>query len=227
MRTSLNGSLTATPVLASAGLEMSARARRWSSSGEERPQRPQRLEARPRPRSGTACGRGTDARGRGPLTSLRQLVLAGFDRRCWFAGARELPQQEFIGVSTIHPSHLSDAVDIAVPRVTEAVLPAHESAVDEGADSRRRRPPVRGGIVKPAAVREDFLYDFKPAAVREDFLYDFKPAAVREDFLYDFKGGSRRSPPAPAAGGRKRPSSPRLQASAKPGTSGSLAAPAP
>jgi hypothetical protein len=140
--------------------------------------------------------------------------LAGFDRRCWFAGARELPQQEFIGVSTIHPSHLSDAVDIAVPRVTEAVLPAHESAVDEGADSRRRRPPVRGGIVKPAAVREDFLYDFKPAA-------------VREDFLYDFKGGSRRSPPAPAAGGRKRPSSPRLQASAKPGTSGSLAAPAP
>src|SRR5688500_127905 len=32
-------------------------------------------------------------------------------------------------------------------------------------------------------------------------------AAARENFLYDFKGGSLRSPPAPAAGGRKRPSS--------------------
>jgi hypothetical protein len=32
--------------------------------------------------------------------------------------------------------------------------------------------------------------------------------APREDLLYEFKGGSLRSPPAPAAGGRKRPSSP-------------------
>ena len=33
-------------------------------------------------------------------------------------------------------------------------------------------------------------------------------ALRREDLLYDIKGGSLRSPPAPAAGGRKRPSSP-------------------
>src|SRR5215213_226908 len=35
-----------------------------------------------------------------------------------------------------------------------------------------------------------------------------KPETARDQFLYDFKGGSLRSPPAPAAGGRRRPSSP-------------------
>jgi hypothetical protein len=44
----------------------------------------------------------------------------------------------------------------------------------------------------------------------------------REQFLYDIKCGSLRSPPAPTAGGRKRPSSPALyHAKAAPGCSSS------
>ena len=44
----------------------------------------------------------------------------------------------------------------------------------------------------------------------------------REDLLYEFKGGGLRPPPAPAAGGRKRPSSPGARTAPDPGSRGGV-----
>jgi hypothetical protein len=64
----------------------------------------------------------------------------------------------------------------------------------------RRCPSAR---LRPAGVK----HQLRLTAQRHP-TKDKVPRSVREDLVYDFKGGSLRWPPAPAAGGRKRPSSP-------------------
>jgi hypothetical protein len=75
-----------------------------------------------------------------------------------------------------------------------------------GASARLHRPELRS---RAADVhhRRSKVKQFRDSTTLANLCW---PISRREDFLYDFKGGSLRSPPAPpAAGGRKRPSSPR------------------
>ena len=68
--------------------------------------------------------------------------------------------------------------------------------------------PAAKSATRPAITAA--LNHHRGTGVKHQPGQDTPGAAGREHILYEIKGGSLRSPPAPAAGGRKRPSSPAL-----------------